>query len=269
MSAGVRSIGGESVWVEEADGGEPALLFLHGNSQAEVWRYQLEAEELARWRRVAFDFPGQGRSGFSDDPAHRYGLLGLAEMTAAMVEALGVERVVLVGYSLGGHVALEGAPDIPGLAGLFVFGMGPVTDAGDLPRLFKPNPAIDFISRAELTEGEALAFAEAIFGAPERIPEFFVEALRAVDPKERPALMASVAEGRHRDEVAVARALPCPLAIVYGEDDALIERSYLDTLDLPLWRGGVQGIPDSGHTPRWEQPARFNQLLRDFAESLV
>jgi pimeloyl-ACP methyl ester carboxylesterase len=78
---------------------------------------------------------------------------------------------------------------------------------------------------------------------------------------------ASFQTGGYKDEVAAIAQLSMPLAVVYGEQEQLINRNYTGGLAMPsLWRRELQLIPDAGHAPHWEQPSVFNRLLEDFVK---
>ena len=86
--------------------GPVAVVLIHGWScDRTYWRAQIEPL-LAAYRVVSVDLPGHGSSG--TDRA-RWTLAAFGEDVRAVVAALGLERVVLVGHSMGGPVALEAA----------------------------------------------------------------------------------------------------------------------------------------------------------------
>jgi pimeloyl-ACP methyl ester carboxylesterase len=86
--------------------GEPALVFVHcGNCRMEIWNETLEAFAPTH-RVIAMDLAGHGRSGARRE---RWSLDALGADVAALVEHLGPKKVILVGNSLGGPVALDAA----------------------------------------------------------------------------------------------------------------------------------------------------------------
>ena len=83
----------------------PALLLSHGYSAtSEMWRGQVEA--LSREHRlVIWDLRGHGRSGYPDDAAAYSEAATVADM-AALLDAVGAERAIVGGLSLGGYMSL-------------------------------------------------------------------------------------------------------------------------------------------------------------------
>jgi hypothetical protein len=62
----------------------------------------------------------------------------------AVVEALGLGEACFMGWSLGGHVALEMAPDLTRARGFLIFGAPPLSSTGSRRVAFLPNPAVKY-----------------------------------------------------------------------------------------------------------------------------
>jgi pimeloyl-ACP methyl ester carboxylesterase len=105
--------------------GRPALLLSHGfRASTRMWAPNLPA--LAREHRVAaWDLRGHGRSDAPSDPGLYSRELSVGDM-AAVLDAAGVERAVLVGMSLGGYLSLSFRLSHPErVAGLVLVDTGP------------------------------------------------------------------------------------------------------------------------------------------------
>ena len=247
-----------------------AVIFVHGNSaSARTWLPVLESGFGQRFRCLALDLPGHGQSGPAADPA-AYSLPGYAAVLSGFARVLGAADAVVVGWSLGGHIALEAAPSLPEAAGFVIFGTPPIGSAAQLAEAFLPNPAMNVGFTARVSEAEAEAYA-ASFTAPGSTlaTSEFVPDILATDGAARVGLLASVGEGRFADEVAIAGELRQPLAILQGAGEQLVNLDYLRKLTIPaLWRGEVQVIPGAGHAPHQETPQRFADLLTEFSGDL-
>lgn len=266
MSPRTITINGQTIAYATSAGDGPAALLIHGNSSSgRSFQRQLESEVGARHRLVAIDLPGFGASQPVADPA-ALGLQGWAGVVRAVVEALELDPVVLVGWSLGGHVALEAVGDIPGARGVMIFGTPPIAFPPAMEQAFLPHPAMAATFKAELSEEEMDAYVASFFapGYGER-PAPFVEDIRASDGRARAAVAASIRPGGYKDEVEVVAGLQIPLAVLHGAEEQLVSGAYLETVAMPsLWRGAVQVIQGAGHAPHWEQPEAFNALLGAF-----
>jgi pimeloyl-ACP methyl ester carboxylesterase len=92
-------------WVLEAGGppGAPTLLLLHGLGATAALNWFAAFDALARrYRVVALDHRGHGRGVRS---LRRFRLADCADDAAALLEHLGIERAIAVGYSMGGPIA--------------------------------------------------------------------------------------------------------------------------------------------------------------------
>ena len=115
-------VNGLSLYYEEHGSGEPLVLLHGGLSAGEMFAAILP--ELAAGRRViTVDLQGHGHTADADRPLRPQ---TMADDVAALIEHLGLERADVMGYSLGGLVALRAAIQHPQLVRRLVAGRGPV-----------------------------------------------------------------------------------------------------------------------------------------------
>jgi pimeloyl-ACP methyl ester carboxylesterase len=264
------AVGGQQIAYSQSEGQGRAVIFVHGNSSsARTWRPVMTGSFGQRYRCLAFDLPGHGDSAKARN-REDYSLPGYAKTLAGFAQATGATDAVIVGWSLGGHIALEAAPALPAAAGYVVVGTPPVASAAQMGEAFLPNPALNVAYTASVDPDQARAFAASVT-APDSglsLDELVADILRA-DGEARAALFASIGEGRFADEIAIVSTLRQPLAILYGEGEQLVSLDYLRKLIIPsLWRGAVQVIPDVGHSPHQEAPGTFAALLDQFIADL-
>jgi pimeloyl-ACP methyl ester carboxylesterase len=250
-----------------SSGTGPAAVLIHGNSSsARAFTRQLAGPLGERHRLVAIDLPGHGGSA----NAAGYSLPLYARTLVSVAKQLGLEQAVFVGWSLGGHILLEAAPDLPRAAGFMIHGTPPLAFPPAMEQAFLPNPVMGLGFAVELTREQAAAYVAAFFkpGYAE-IPPFFLEDALRTDGKARAELAAGIAPGGYRDEVEVVASLKQPLAVLHGTEEQLISGAYIAGLEMPsLWRGAVQTITDCGHAPQWERAAAFDALLGAFLEDV-
>jgi pimeloyl-ACP methyl ester carboxylesterase len=254
--------------VHESDGQGPAIVLLHSNSaSSRAFSKQLEGPLGRRFRLVAIDLPGHGASDNANDPA-LYAIKAQAQALKSAIDALGLADARILGWSLGGHFALELAPDLPGAKGFLLFGTPPLAFPPAMDQAFLPNPAMAATFAETMTRAETEAYIASFFrpGYAD-VPPFFLEDALRTDGRARAGVGASIAPGGYHDEVVVLSELNAPIAILHGAEDQLVNAAYLASLTAPtLWRGAVQTIPGAGHAPNWEQPEAFDALVTAFVE---
>ena len=263
-------INNQKIAYYESQGKGPAVVLIHGNSCSGLcFKKQLEGPLAEKYRLIAIDLPGHRRSDNAADHEKTYTLPGYAEILVSFIEQLDLRRAVFAGWSLGGYVILEGADKLPAI-GLMIFETPPVSSMAQFQEACFPVPELISGFKPILTEEEALAWSARFFspGAND-IPEFIISDIMRTDGKARECLGASAVKGEFKDEIGVVAGLSIPMAVTHVEEEQMINYAYLKRLAIPtLWRGEIQVIPDAGHTPQWEQPDRFNELIDEFIESL-
>ncbi|MEV7283670.1 alpha/beta hydrolase [Streptomyces sp. NPDC093252] len=265
------TVSGQRIAYLESPGTGPVVLFVHGNSSSSgVWEPLLGGEFGARFRCLAIDLPGHGRSGPAVRSEDGYSLPGYAAVLAGFARLTGAEGAVLVGWSLGGHVVLEAAAEPAGAAGFVVFGAPPVSGAADFGRAFLPGPALNIGFTGEVDAEGAEAYARSFLAPGSALPvDDLVADILATDGAARTGLFASLGAGRFTDEIGIVGRLDRPLAVLHGEGDQLVSLEYLRGLAMPtLWRGALQVIPGGGHAPHIETPGVFAELVGRFVREV-
>lgn len=253
----------------ERDGAGPPLLLLHGfTGSADEWADVLP--RLAPLRDVvAVDLIGHGRSSAPDDPA-RYTMEACVRDLLALLDGLGLGRIDVLGYSMGGRVALHLAAAAPARVGrLILESASPgIADPGERAERAASDDAL-----AERIERDGLAWFVDHWAS---IPLFSSQA--ALPAEERAALRArrlrgsargyanslrGMGAGRQTSLWARLPELATPALLISGELDVKYVRlnSAMAAL-MPDARHAI--VPGAGHTVHLEQREAFAQLVVGF-----
>lgn len=256
--------------VRETRGDGFPVVLLHGNSTCkEVFRHQMSGPLASRFRMIAIDLPGHGASGDAYAPDRTYTFSGYADAVAEALEIMGINRMAIVGWSLGGHVGIDLMASLPGLAGLMIVGTPPIgTTLEAIQAGFRPNPELlATVGQVELSEAQRTSFAALIGFDPDDLE--FHAALRRCDGRARASVFADLLSGQASDQRVTVETVPVPLAVVNGAEDAIVEPRYLSHLAYAnLWNGQCFLLPRIGHAPFLEAPEIFNEILLRFAAEM-
>jgi pimeloyl-ACP methyl ester carboxylesterase len=258
----------------EAGSGPPVVL-LHGLGATNasmlppLW-------DLARDHRVlAPDLPGFGGSG---KPMRSYDSPFFARWLRDFLDAVGIQKAILIGNSLGGRIALEAGLSMPDRVDRMVllcpspaFLRG--RQAVPLVRLLRPELALVPML---LTHSVVVDVARSMFSKPDRLrPEWFDsfadEFLRVfASPRGRVAFFAA-ARQVYLEEPSGGQGfwdrlpgLKRPALFVWGEKDWLVPARFAHHIGQALPNCKSVVLKDCGHVPQYELPDRTNRLIRDF-----
>ena len=236
----------------------PAIVLIHGSVVTrKMWIPQLRGLSDS-YHVIAPDLPGHGtlaRIPFTFSAA--------AQTLADIIKHEARGRALVAGLSLGGYVAMELAQRSPDLvSGLVVSGSSLNFD-GIL------GPYLKFASwlmqRGWLKLGKEKSEEKVKRMFPPALADVAEEQLRAgVYPD---ALGPSYAEMAGRDFSAVLAEYPGPSLILNGERDSSTRKGEAKFLAAAR-QGRVQTVSDAGHACNLDQPEKYNDAVREFAQSI-
>lgn len=248
------------------------LLMIHGNSTChEVFRNQVEGAVGSKFRCIAFDLPGHGMSGDAHDVDRTYNMQGYAETAIELMRELEIDRYAVLGWSLGGHIALEMLAHTKALSGLMITGSPPVgQETESIGDGFNGDIEHSIASKRILSEEEIDIFAHNTCGPDAPYDPFLEKAVRRTDGRARSLMVAKLACGVGPSQLILALNSYAPLAIVNGAEDAFIHNDFIDALPYEnLWEGIVHNLEGVGHAPFWETPEIFDAYLLRFLNDVT
>ncbi len=219
----------------------PPVVLLHGLSGSVRW-WQHNIPALSREFRVfAIDLVHherrRGRSQF---------VLGeTARRLAAWITAIGLDRVSLVGHSMGGAIAAELAADFP----------------DRVEKLVLANPAVLFPVREPRVSVMRFARRSPHFPLT-LVPVLVGDALRA-GPL---VLWQSARAVLARDLREKLRTIRAQTLVVWGEHDGILPGATPREIAARVPRCELLRMADAGHNPMWEQPEKFNAAVSTFLD---
>jgi pimeloyl-ACP methyl ester carboxylesterase len=257
-----------SIEVEETGHGDLPTLLIHANSSCRgVFRNQMMGPLAKSHRLIAFDLPGHGQSSDAPNPVRSYTLPGFADSAIEILGMLGVVDVVIFGWSLGGHIALEMASRYPGIRGLMICGTPPVVGS-NMAEGFIPAPHMKLGSQEHFTPSDIDTFGNALFGTA--FAPFLRQAIERADGLARKTVFEAARTGAGANQRWVVENIPIPLAVVNGAEDPFVNLDYLDTLNYAnLWDGRCHRLPGLKHAPFWEGPDIFDPILGRFLDDVA
>ena len=268
VEKGEVSIEQGSVAYLEAGSGPATLVLIHGNSMAkECYLHQLESELTDAYRVIAIDLPGHGETKCSGK--NHYTVPGVKSILKETIRKLDTGKCILLGHSLGGHIAIEAAGDMPDVCGVMAWGTPPLTyaDTGQSP--FNEHPAMALIFSDNLRESDIFTLSGAFWNKTSDPPAEIAEQIMNTDPGFRAALSESISSGEWEDELKAIASLNFPVALGIGENDELINRTYIQNVaEAYIWEKKLHIFPAAGHSPHMEHPDAFNTWVGEYGKQI-
>jgi pimeloyl-ACP methyl ester carboxylesterase len=238
--------------------GAPALVFVHGWSCDQgYWRGQVE-HFATRFKVVTVDLAGHGKSGAGRE---RWTIAAFGADVAAVVEALGLDRVILIGHSMGGDVILEAACRLAGgIAGLVWVDsyrqLSSFRNSEQVQRRLQPFRD-DFVAATR-------EFVRRVF--PVGADPALVERVAADMAAAPPQIACSVFEAASRfgpSVPAILQQLRLPLFAINPAEPPT------DLESMRRHGAAVIAMPGVGHFPMLEDPRAFNAVLMNVVTQLA
>jgi 2-succinyl-6-hydroxy-2,4-cyclohexadiene-1-carboxylate synthase len=250
----------------EIDGTGPPLLLLHGfTGGVRAWDH-LRPCLTPQATVISIDLLGHGQSAAPDDP-QRYSLDWANRDLQALLDALGLEAAGVLGYSMGGRVALHFAVHVPGRVRRLI--------------LESASPGIEDAAQRQQRVVSDGALAERILGAgiPAFVADWELQPLLAAAPHVRPEERAQQhAQRLDNSPIGLANSLRgmgagqqpplwaslgqlrLPVSLIVGQRDTRYARIAERMLTL-LPAANQSVIRDAGHTVHVDQPEDFGRAV--------
>ncbi|MBM7062192.1 alpha/beta fold hydrolase [Pseudomonas sp. UL073] len=220
-----------------------------------------------RYHVIALDIPGFGES---SKPDASYDVGSQTERVAAFTKALGIEKLHIIGNSMGGHIsALYAARHPEQVLSVALFDNAGVTapKASELRERLQrgePNPLV--VTRAEDFH-QLLEFA---FVVPPKIParvQQYLGELAVANSDRNSKIFRQLVERYIPLEPELPK-IQAPTLLLWGDQDRVLDVSSIAVMKPLLKRPSVVIMKDCGHAPMLERPAESAEHYQRFLDSL-
>lgn len=232
---------GARIWYAAYGAGRPVILLHGGLGHSGNWGKQVPALVEDGYRAVVIDSRGHGRS-TRDERPYSYELM--AGDVLAVIDALGLERAGLVGWSDGACTALILADREPSrAAGVFFFACN--MDPSGTREDFEFTPILQRCVSRHRQDYARLSATPAAF-------DEFSEAV---------GLMQRTQPNYTAQDLGRIEA---PVAIVQSEHDEFIKHEHAEYLAQTIRGAEFVRLPDVSHFAPLQRPAEFNRAMLAF-----
>ncbi|WNG14629.1 alpha/beta fold hydrolase [Cystobacter fuscus] len=256
------SVDGVPLHYRDEGQGLPVLLFHAYSLNADAFLPQVKALSH-RYRFLLPDAPGHGRSGLGEVPTE---MSRIARNGLALLDALGLDSVVVGGVSMGGYASMaflrENAGRVRGL--VLVDTLPQADDAAGHTR--RENLAQDVLREGHDAVLRTL-LPRLVAAGPDSVVGREVAALiRAARPEGIAAAQRGMAlRSDSRDLLARYAG---PSLVVVGDKDPLTTPDEVRQMADLISGAHLETVPDAAHLPNQEQPEHFNAALDRFLSGL-
>ena len=251
--------------IDRNPGAAETVLLVHGYGASSASYLPVLDTLAARYRVLAVDLPGFGKS---DRRAGDYSPDALADLLAEILTQKGVRRADVVGHSWGSSVVLAFALRHPDRLRRLVVISGWVYDEQLLPLMrWARVPGLGealyaLFYRQAIGERLYANFADPRLVTQRVVDE--VERQMALDGAVAAALAAARGMGRFAANERRYRTIQAPTLLIWGRDDRVARLPFGERLATELPHGRLVVIPRCGHIPMWECTGETAAALTGF-----
>lgn len=247
----------------ERQGDGPAMLFCHGaGSNAATWWQQLPAF-ASRYSCLTMDIRCFGRSAA---PLAEFDLGLFVDDVIAILDHEGIDRVRLVGQSLGGMIGLKLALSHPGRVAAFA--------ACDTSMAVDHPVLLDILATRQLSQ-KAVSIEQRSLGRwfldnePEKAALYaqinhFNPSAHSIPASDWGAALQGLMAPDRLIPLTALESLACPTLFVVGDQDPIVPLAVAREFHERVAGSELVVVADAGHSAYFEQPRAFNTAVLDF-----
>jgi 2-succinyl-6-hydroxy-2,4-cyclohexadiene-1-carboxylate synthase len=247
---------GEQIYFESVGTGDPVVL-LHGSGGNHAVWYQQVPVLAQKYRVITWDQRGFGRS---TNVKRQASIANAVQDFEALLVHLGIPRAHVVGQSMGGWTAMGFALKHPErvrslvLADTIAGAFTPEATRAAESALKRPGP-----DQLPITRHPGLSDA---LGARDPAKAFLYRQMGGPSP---PGMRENLYQTSYPlDDI---RRISVPVLMIVGADDQTFPPAAIRSVAAEIKGAKVVELPDAGHSPYFETPAAWNEVVVNFLGS--
>lgn len=253
------NVDGNKIRYLESGNSKETIVLVHGlGASAERWEYVIPLFNKY-FRVIVPDLIGFG---YSDKPLVDYTSEFFSKFLKNFLKKIGVERLKIIGSSLGGQICVEYVSENMDSIEKLVL----VSPSGAMTH---STPALDaYVMAALYPDKEVAENAYQMMAGPDqkinaKIIEDFVTRMKL--PNAKMAFMSTLLGFKNAENILeTLKTISIPTLIVWGERDPVIPIKYADSFVSSIKDCRFYRMENCGHTPYVDEPEKFTKLVTDF-----
>jgi len=265
MTAIVKNIQASGInvsYLEEGTSTTLPLIFIHGFPfNKEMWSTQLTALGNA-YRCIAYDVRGHGDS---EAGAAQFSIPQFADDLLSFMDALKIDKAIIVGLSMGGYIALHAIEKNAGrIAGLILCDTQCAADTQE--GRDKRKKTIAFIQKngLEVYTEESLKnlFAPASLQLKTEEVSFIKNTILNTKPDNICLTLQALAD--RKEKCTILKDINVPALILVGKEDKITSPEAAEKMHQEINGSEIGIIDGAGHLSNLENPEGFNERMKSF-----
>lgn len=260
LDVGYRTIGPFGAAADST----PLLMIMGSSGTMDLWSPQF-VESLAQGREVVvFDNRGMGET---DDPGGAYEFSQLADDTAGLIKALGHDKMDVLGWSMGGMVALDLAVRYPERVDRLVSYAGDAGGARSVPMSKKTLAVLMDTSGTPQERGMrllTLLFPPACRSADPAYAESFPIPTEQASPAA--IALQDRAIGEWKGAWSGLASISSPTLFVTGAEDVITPPRNATLMAAAVSGAELVSVPGAGHGLMYQDPQKLADVVMDFLD---
>ena len=260
------TIRGNKIYYEDINQqNENVVLLVHGHPfNHSMWKYQYGA--LDNFRLVVPDLIGYGKSDFDFDKIF---IEGQALDLAILLDELEIEKIHLIGLSMGGQIIVEFQRLFPSrVESLIICASTPNSETKEsYANRLKLAESINQIGMLEYTKNDIHKYMNLeVIGINSEIYQHLFKMM--AETKKEGAVASHKGRAERRNNFGYLKIIQVPTLVIAGEKDYFFKVKDVKKVANEISGAQFKIIKNSGHLPNMEKPKMFNKLIKEFYEKI-